>query len=160
MGKIAGHDDVEQGDELALVVLDRCTSQADGHALLDAPQHLVRGRIGVLDGLHLVEHEKVETPPAELLDAAAHHPVRRERHVRPRRIARQLLAPMVEHRRRADHEYARAGDRRRHRADECDCLMRLAETHVVAQQRAETVLVQEPQPVIAGLLVAVEVHPQ
>ena len=35
--------------------------------------------------------------------------------------------------------------------------MRLAEPHVVAEQSAETVLLQEPEPLVAGLLIAVEV---
>ena len=67
--QIAGNDEVEQSVELPFVILDRRAGQADGDALLDAAQGLVRGRVGVLDGLHLIEHHQVEAPAAELLEA-------------------------------------------------------------------------------------------
>ncbi len=118
----------------------------------------MRGRVGVLDGLHLVEHEEVEAPAAELLDPAAHDAVGRQRDSRPGVEACQLVAPVIEHRGWADHEHACAWIRQGHGANEGDGLMRLAETHVIAKEAAEAVLLEQPEPVVAGLLVAIEVH--
>ena len=65
---------------------------------------------------------------------------------------------MIDERGGADDE---DGERRiglRQRGDERDGLMRLAEAHVVAEQAAEAVLLQEPQPLIAGLLIRVQIE--
>ena len=84
--QIAGDDEVEQRLQLALVVLDRRAGEADGDALVDRAERVVRRGVGVLDGLHLVEDDEIEAPAAELLDARAHEAVRRQRdrHVRAR----------------------------------------------------------------------------
>ncbi len=156
--------EVELAPQLVEPVLDRGAGQR--HA--EVRSQLV-GRAGdlavrVLDRLGLVEDHRVPLLRAQALRVEAQDRVGRERHLRlaveraPGAVvergaqggseALDLLRPVVQHARGGHHQGAAA--------QRAERLERLAEAHVVGEQRAEAGVAQRAQPVDAASLVAAQ----
>ncbi len=177
-------DDVHDRPELAEPVLDRGAGHRQLPARGESAQRLGALGRGVLDVLRLVEQDAVPGDPRERVGVAGGDVVGGDDDVAVRgdhreRLSRQPAHTVVEvdaQRRREPldlgaplaNDAHRADDERRTerltarllalRDEHRDRLHRLAEAHVVRQDRADPEVAEEPQPAVAALLEGEEVE--
>ena len=178
-------DDVHDRPELAEPVLDRRAGHRELPARGEPAQRLRALGRGVLDVLRLVEQHPVPGDPRERVGVAGGDVVGGDDDVAVRRdhrerLSRQPAHPVVEvdaQRRRepldlgaplADDAHRADDERRAERVvappllalgdEHRDRLHRLAEPHVVGQDRADPEVAEQPQPAVAALLEGEEVE--
>ncbi len=160
----AGVQEVHLAPQLLEAVLDRRAGERDAALRVQRERRARDLAVGVLDRLRLVEHHQLPANRGELLRIEPQQRVGRERHRRAifqlaidavirvhfelRSEARDLVAPVREHARGRNDERARAEGRQR--------LQRLAEAHVVGEQRAEPGAAEEVKPAHAGGLITAQ----